>query len=94
VIWYLIPLLFLAGVLTDVTWALYIQALADRRRLPAALYSVGTGIVTIVFVEGMLHDPILSIFWLIGLFFGTYHVSNIEKFVKGMWNAIYKGRRI
>ena len=92
--WYLAPLLLLAGILTDVTWALYIQALADRRRLPAALYSVGTGIVSIVFVEGALHAPFLLAFWLVGLFVGTYFVQNIEVFVKGLWHVIRKNRTV
>ena len=93
-IWYFAPLLFLAGIVTDVTWALYIQALADRKRLPAALYSVGTGVVSIVFVEGMIHDPVLSVFWLVGLFFGTFYASSIQQFVKGLWNAHRKNRKV
>ena len=92
--WYLAPLLLLAGILTDVTWALYIQALADRRRLPAAFYSVGTGIVSIVFVEGAIHVPWLISFWLAGLFIGTYYVQNIEKFMRGFWHGISKTRTV
>lgn len=88
-LYYLAPLLFLAGVCTDVTWALYIQALADRRRLSAALYSVGTGIVSIVFVEGVIHNVWMTTFWLAGLFVGTYYASAIEQYVKGLWKNVH-----
>jgi len=79
--------LFVAGFLTDVIWALYIRKIANKNKLQGALYSVGTGICAIIFVEGLLTNIYLMIPWLIGLFFGSYFSDNIEqvliKFFKG-----------
>lgn len=77
--------LFLTGCITDIIWALYIRNVSENDKLKAAIYSVGTGICTIIFVEGILHGIFYSIFWLIGLFIGTYYSNSIEIFMEKIW---------
>jgi hypothetical protein len=94
VIWYFAPILFLSGVTTDLLWTPYIQAVADKRMLTAGLYSVGTGVISIVFVEGIILDMYSMPFWLVGLFVGTYFSDNFQKFVKGRINVYHKNRKL
>ena len=82
-------LLFIAGFLTDVTWVFYIRYVSAKKRFAAAWWSVGTGICTLVFVEGVVGNVVLGIFWLTGLWFGTYFSDDIETFAK----KIVDGRR-
>jgi len=82
-------LLFISGVLTDIIWALYIQKLAEKKNFQGALYSVGTGICTVIFVEGLLYSLWIMPFWLFGLFIGTYYSNRIE----GVIQKIYEQTR-
>lgn len=97
--WYLFaPLLFLVGLVTDVIWTIYIQKVAicktKNERAIAGLYSVGTGVVSAIWVEGVLYAPFMLPFWWIGLWCGTYFAHDIEEFLKGTWNVIRKSRRV
>ena len=97
--WYLFaPLLFLNGLVTDIIWTIYIQRVAvcktKKERAIAGLYSIGTGIVSAIWVEGVLYVPYLLPVWLLGLWVGTYNAQAIETFLKGKWDAIHKSRRV
>ena len=79
---------FLAGFVLDVFWALYIQANSDRARLRAALYSVCIGLSQGVFVKSVQEDAATLVFWLCGLFIGTYYANEVEQ-----WFTKYMGSR-
>lgn len=79
-VWVAIGLLF-TGIITDVIWALYIYHLSRKENLAGALYSVGTGICTVVLMEAILYNVLLTGFWLAGLFIGTYYSTRIENLV-------------
>ena len=74
--------MFLIGFCTDIIWVLYIQNVADKKRVAAANYSVMTGICGILWVEGLLSNVYLMVFWLAGMWIGTYFADQIESFVK------------
>jgi len=74
--------MFASGVVTDVIWAMYITKLSEHKHLQAAIYSVGTGLVTIIFIEGMITNLYLTIPWLCGLFVGTFYSDTIESWIK------------
>jgi hypothetical protein len=75
-------ILFFVGCLTDTIWVLYITNVTNKNRLKAANYSVLTGICGFAWLEGMMADKILVVFWLVGLWCGTYFAEQIESFVK------------
>ena len=75
-------LLFLVGCFTDIIWVLYITNVSEKKRAKAATYSVLTGICGFAWLEGMMADKFLVIFWLCGLWIGTYFASSIESFIK------------
>jgi len=81
--------MFLTGFVTDVTWALYIKYVGGGNKLKGAFYSVGTGICTVVFVEGTIVSIWLTPFWLIGLFLGTYYSNEVEECIQ----KFYKTKR-
>lgn len=75
----MVLILFLSGVVTDLLWALYILKIAERKRLPAALYSVAIGACSLFWLESMLYSVWIMPAWLLGLFIGTYFSEKIEK---------------
>jgi hypothetical protein len=77
-------ILFLIGCVTDIIWVLYITNVSEKHRVKAATYSVLTGICGFVWLEGMMADKFLVIFWLCGLWVGTYYAEMIESVVKRM----------
>jgi uncharacterized membrane protein len=74
-------ILCVSGFVTDIIWALYIRKVNEKKKLQAALYSVGTGICTVVFVEGLLISFWLTFPWLVGLFCGTYFSDDVEQYL-------------
>lgn len=85
--WLLAIVMFCSGVVTDVLWAFYIQALAEHARTSkkrylraAAWWSVGTGVCTLVFVEGVVQNVWISTIWLVGLWLGTYFSATVKQF--------------
>lgn len=82
-------LLFIAGFLTDFTWVFYVRYVNAKKRFLAAWWSVGTGICTLIFVETVVGNFYGGLFWLTGLWFGTFFSDNIESFAK----KIIDGRR-
>jgi hypothetical protein len=74
--------LFVSGVVTDIIWALYVKYLSTERLNKAAWYAVGTGVCSIIFVEGIIHSIYSTIFWLIGLYIGTYYSKRVEQLWK------------
>ena len=86
--WLLAILMFCSGVVTDVLWAFYIQSLAEHARTgrkrylrAAAWWSVGTGVCTLVFVEGVVQNVWISTIWLLGLWLGTYYSATVKHFL-------------
>ena len=82
-------LLFCAGVVQDTIWALYIIHTGLKHKLSSAFYSVGTGLGSLVMVTGMMEDSKwLMIFWLLGLWLGTYYSEVIEYHLSRVWGWI------
>jgi len=93
--------LLLSGIITDFTWAMYIQKLAEykipsvedkenpkRRKLilrEAAFWSSGTGLCTVFLIEGIIVNFYVSLFWLVGLWIGTYYSNTIEVFLRKLF---------
>ena len=75
-------MMFLIACFTDVIWVLYIQRVAEKRKFAAANYSIITCICGIIWIEGLLSNIWLMIFWLAGMWVGTYFADEIESFVK------------
>ena len=74
-------LMLITGFVVDVVWALYVKYIASGNRLRAAMYSIVSGMCTIVFVSGAITSLWLTPFWLIGLGLGTYFSTDVEKYV-------------
>lgn len=78
----MIFLVFLAGIISDIFWTIYVfyatKKNKDSRKL-AAHFSVGIGICTLLMVYVSLHNIVFSFFWLIGLWIGTYQALWIKK---------------
>ena len=74
--------MFLSGISTDVIWALYIRKSADKQRLAASLYGVGTGICSLISIKGIQLNFYSGLFWLVGLFLGNYYCEQIERTIK------------
>jgi hypothetical protein len=70
--------MFLSGFCTDLLWALYIRRVSERRRLAAASLSTAIGVMSVVWVFGIEKDVFNALFWLAGLFSGTYAALTIE----------------
>jgi hypothetical protein len=84
--WLLALLMLVSGVITDITWAFYIQELSAHERTKekrhlrnAAWWSVGTGMCTLVFIEGVVQNIWISLLWLVGLWFGTYYSAFLKQ---------------
>src|SRR5579872_7447380 len=60
--------MFFGAFALDIVWALYIQRVAERKKISAAMYSTLTGALSTIWVFGIQKDLINSIFWLAGLF--------------------------
>ena len=65
-------IMFLVGVVTDLIWTIYIRRLADKEYFQAGFWSMGTGICALLLFQGFLVYKITCIFWLVGLFVGTW----------------------
>jgi hypothetical protein len=81
-------LLFTSGVVTDVLWALYIKYISEGKLLIGAFFSTSTGVCTIIFVEGLLNSKLSMIFWLAGLFIGTWQAKKIETLFINLWKKL------
>jgi hypothetical protein len=78
--------LLIAGFTTDVVWAVYVRSINtmtdQKSRIKAANFAVGTGICSLIFIEGIFHNVFFAIAWFIGLWLGTYHANSIENLFK------------
>jgi len=84
-VWFAIFCL-VSGFVTDLIWTPYIRAVAryeqtkNKRDLrTAANYSAGTGLCTLLLVEAVILDPLISSFWLAGLWLGTYYSGDVKR---------------
>ena len=77
-----ILIIFFAGFLTDGIWFLYITKTSEKKKFQAATYSVLTGITAFIWLEGMMQNKLLIIFWLCGLWVGTYYADKTENIIK------------
>ena len=77
-----IVIIFLVGFLTDGIWVLYITKVNEKKKLQAANYSAIIGLSSFLWLEGMLQSKILVVFWLFGLWLGTYFAYEIEAVIK------------
>lgn len=73
--------MFFSGFLADLLWALYIRKIAAKARLSAAIYAVLIGVFSVVFFEGMMQGSFFALFWLFGLFLGTYSSVDFEEWM-------------
>jgi hypothetical protein len=74
-------IMFLAGIVTDLIWTVYIRKLSDKDYFQAGFWSVGTGICTLLLIEGFLVYKLTCIFWLMGLFVGTWKATHLIDWV-------------
>lgn len=77
--------MFIAGFITDFLWAWYILFVGKGKLLIGAFLSVGIGICSIIFVEGVVQDFWSSVAWLVGLFVGTYYSTRIARLVRSIF---------
>ena len=74
-------IMFIVGIITDLIWTPYIRKLSDKEYFQAGFWSVGTGICTLLFLEGFLVYKLTCIFWLAGLFVGTWKAPIVIKWI-------------
>jgi hypothetical protein len=77
--------LFLSGFITDVIWVFYIKYVSEGKLFIGAFFSVATGICTIIFVEGLINSKISMLFWLAGLFLGTWQAQKFKEMLVKAW---------
>ena len=90
-------IMFVSGVVTDTLWAFYIQSMAayertrEQRYLKAAAWwSVGTGVCTLVFVEGVVQNVVVATVWLLGLWLGTYYSTVLKTLFGARYESMPK----
>lgn len=98
-------LMFLSGFATDFTLVMYVQKVAEYKRLKsldikkkkllrdAAFWSIATGICSILMVEGLTTNLLTTSFWLFGLWLGTYFSDDLETFFKNLLGRLH-GKKI
>ena len=70
-------IMFIVGAVTDLIWTPYIRALADKKYFQAGLWSMGTGVCALLLFQGFLVYKATCVFWLLGLFIGTWQAGKI-----------------
>lgn len=83
-------LLFVIGFVVDVLWAVYIRNVSNDNKLTASTYSVLLGITSIIYIKLIVDTWIGGIFYLIGLYFGTYYSAQIEVFLHSKLKQYFK----
>jgi len=78
--------MFLGGIVTDLVWTPYIRKLADKQYFQAAFWSVGTGICSLVLFQGFLVYKLTCVFWLFGLFIGTWKGDKLSNLIDRLLN--------
>ena len=68
-------MVFSAGLLVDIFYALYIKSIQAGGRVTPAIYSVIIGLCSIAFVANVTESVLHAILWLLGLFFGTIIIT-------------------
>ena len=71
--------MFVSAFFLDILWALYIRRVAQRKKVSAATLSTLIGTLSTVWIFGIQKDILNSVFWLAGLFSGTYVGLLIEE---------------
>lgn len=64
--------IFIAAFVIDAAYAVYIQAVAEGRAIPATITSVVIGAMGLYGVSSVVQDTKLAVPWLLGLGVSTY----------------------
>jgi len=76
--WLLFTFTFIAMAITDAVWAKYMIAVADKRALPAGIYSALIMILGGVVVLSYTEDKRMLLAAVLGAFVGTYFTIKLE----------------